>query len=87
MDEPLLKVEGLCVSFRIGKRDIPAIEDVGFSLYKGETLGIVGESGCGKSVTANTIMGLLPKYSGKITAGSVRLKGREITAMTEKQQR
>ena len=87
MDEPLLKVEGLCVSFRIDKRDIPAIEDVGFSLYKGETLGIVGESGCGKSVTANTIMGLLPKYSGKITAGSVRLKGREITAMTEKQQR
>ncbi len=87
MDEPLLKVEGLCVSFRIGKRDIPAIEDVGFSLYKGETLGIVGESGCGKSVTANTIMGLLPKYSGKITAGSVRLKGREITAMTKKQQR
>ena len=87
MDEPLLEVEGLCVNFKIGKRSVPAVEDVSFTLYRGETLGIVGESGCGKSVTANSIMGLLPKYTGKITGGSVKLKGRELTTMTEKQQR
>jgi oligopeptide/dipeptide ABC transporter ATP-binding protein len=86
MTEPILKVDGLCVDFKINKKNVSAVEDVGFSLYKGQALGIVGESGCGKSVTANAIMGLLPKYTGKITAGSILLNGKELTAMTEKQQ-
>ncbi len=87
MHTPVLKVDGLCVSFKINKREVSAVEDISFELYKGQCLGIVGESGCGKSVTANAIMGLLPKYSGRISAGKVILSGKELTAMSEKEQR
>ena len=61
MAETVLKVDGLCVDFKINKKNVSAVEGISFSLDKGEILGIVGESGCGKSVTANAIMGLLPK--------------------------
>ena len=87
MAETVLKVDGLCVDFKINKKNVSAVEGISFSLDKGEILGIVGESGCGKSVTANAIMGLLPKYTGKISAGSVVLGGKELTTMGEKEQR
>ena len=58
--EPLLQVSHLRVSFQTDKALLCAVEDVSFDVRKGETLGIVGESGCGKSVTPNTFMGLLP---------------------------
>ena len=63
-EKNVLEVEGLRVEFLINKRYIPAVEDVSFHIPEGKTLGIVGESGCGKSVTANSIMGLLPRYTG-----------------------
>lgn len=60
MPEPLLKVENLKVSFKIKKQKTAAVEDVNFSLDEGKIIGIVGESGCGKSVTATSILRLMP---------------------------
>ena len=86
-EKNVLEVEGLRVEFLINKRYIPAVEDVSFHIPEGKTLGIVGESGCGKSVTANSIMGLLPRYTGRVAAGSIRLRGEDMLKMTEKERR
>ena len=66
----VLKVANMCTEFSLGKKVVHAVNDVSFSLNKGETLGIVGESGCGKSVTANSIMQLIPE-NGNIVSGSI----------------
>ena len=62
----VLEVRDLRVSFKIDKKWIPAVEDVSFSVDAGETLGIVGESGCGKSVTFMSILHLLPEKTSRI---------------------
>jgi peptide/nickel transport system ATP-binding protein len=82
--DPVLAVEGLTTEFATPAGVVTAIEDVGFSLQPGETLGIVGESGSGKSVTALTAMRLLDD-NGRRAAGSVRLNGRDITALSEEE--
>ena len=69
-----LLVEDLHVSFTTYGGEVQALRGVTFDLYKGETLAIVGESGCGKSVTSNTIMGLIPQPPGKIKNGKVLFK-------------
>ena len=74
---PLLEVEGLTLEFRTRDGRVRALEDVSFSVGKGEILGIVGESGSGKSVTAYAIMGLL-EATARITAGSVRFAGIDL---------
>lgn len=66
----VLKVENLKTEFKVGKKTVHAVNGVSFELRRGTTLGIVGESGCGKSVTAHSIMQLLPK-NGRIAGGSV----------------
>ena len=66
---PVLDVRELVTSFRIKGICYPAILDLSFCLYANETLGLVGESGCGKSVTAFSIMGLLPKAGARIDHG------------------
>src|SRR5699024_5380187 len=58
-----------------------------FDLHKGETLAIVGESGCGKSVTSNAIMKLIPEPPGKIAADSIRFQGRELIGLSDKEMR
>ncbi len=78
MSEPLLEVRGLRVGFRTEKGLLVAVDDVGFSLEAGRTLGLVGESGCGKSVTARAVMRLLEQPSGEVLAGEVRLAGRDL---------
>ncbi len=70
----ILRVKNLQAKFKVGKRMVHAVNDVSFELKKGATLGIVGESGCGKSVTAHSIMQLLPK-AGKITNGTIEYFG------------
>jgi len=75
---PSLVVDGLTTAFRVEGRWYDAIRDVSFSVAKNETLALVGESGCGKSITALSIMGLVPKANGRITAGRVLLDGRDL---------
>src|SRR5438105_3901388 len=77
----LLSVEGLRVEFATATGWLPVVEDVGFVVGPGETLGLVGESGSGKTVSALAVMGLLPRRSGRVADGSVRFAGRELTAL------
>ncbi|KQX68966.1 ABC transporter ATP-binding protein [Paenibacillus sp. Root444D2] len=83
----LLEVDNLHVSFTTHGGEVKAVRGVSFMLGKGETLAIVGESGCGKSVTARSMTRLLPEHSSKISQGSIRYKGRELTLLSEKQLR
>jgi oligopeptide/dipeptide ABC transporter ATP-binding protein len=80
----LLEVDDLRTHFFTREGVVRAVDGVSFSLEKGKTLGIVGESGCGKSVTALSIMGLIPKPPAKIVSGSVLYEGRELTTLSEK---
>ena len=77
-EEILLEVSGLKTYFKDRKGLVPAVDGVDFTLRKGETLGIVGESGCGKSVTSMSILHLLPP-EGRLVDGTIRFKGRDIT--------
>lgn len=87
MENEVLNVKDLEVEFSIARKNIKAIEEVSFTVNAGETLGIVGESGCGKSVTANSIMGLLPRHTGKISGGSISVMGERIEQYSDKQMR
>lgn len=87
MSEPMLKVENLKFVFHKNGKNITAVEDVSFSIDAGTTLCVVGESGCGKSVTATSILQLMPKSLGHIEEGSIRLQGKELTGMTQKELR
>ncbi|MBT3320194.1 MAG: ABC transporter ATP-binding protein [Clostridia bacterium] len=71
----VLKLENLQTKFKVGKRIVHAVNDVSFELKSGTTLGVVGESGCGKSVTAHSVIQLLPK-NGMITKGSVTYRSK-----------
>jgi peptide/nickel transport system ATP-binding protein len=73
-----LSVTGLEVQFLAGGAWYPVVEDVSFHIAAGETLGLVGESGCGKTVSSLAVMGLIPSANGRITAGSVRFEGRDL---------
>jgi oligopeptide/dipeptide ABC transporter ATP-binding protein len=80
----LLEVDDLRTYFKTRAGEVHAVDGVSFSVERGKTLGIVGESGCGKSVTALSIMGLLPP-SGRIVSGSIRFEGRELTTMSQRE--
>src|SRR5262249_43443993 len=80
---PLLDVRDLCTQFDTQDGVVRAGDGVCFTLSRGETLGIVGESGCGKSVTALSILRLIPPETGRIASGSIRFEGQELTALSE----
>ncbi|QAS53621.1 ABC transporter ATP-binding protein [Halobacillus litoralis] len=82
----LLDVNHLVTSFRTAEGKLPAVRGVSFSVDKGETLCIVGESGCGKSITTLSVMGLLPD-NGEITQGSITFQGEELTKKKEDEMR
>src|SRR5947209_14715172 len=82
-DAPALSVEDLTTEFRIEGAWYPAIRNVSFALARNETLALVGESGCGKSITALTIMGLVPKANGRVSSGRVFLDGRDLLSFDE----
>ncbi|MGZ8329800.1 MAG: ABC transporter ATP-binding protein [Rhodoplanes sp.] len=84
---PLLSVRDLSVSFRQGERDILAVDRVSFDLAKGGTVALVGESGSGKSVTALSIMKLLPYPAASHPCGAIDFKGRELLALPESEMR
>lgn len=84
MESRLLEVENLKISFREGKKKLTAVEEVGFSLDRGKIIGIVGESGCGKSVTASSIMRLVSPAVCVIDQGSrILFKGEDLTIASE----
>ncbi|HYM97747.1 MAG TPA: ABC transporter ATP-binding protein, partial [Candidatus Sulfotelmatobacter sp.] len=85
MSTPLLDVQDLRTVFTTKEGQVKAVDGVSFQLEAGETLGIVGESGCGKSVTALSIMRL--QRPGKVVGGKVMLKGRDITHVSEGEMR
>ena len=74
----LLSVQGLSIGFATEEGPIRVVEDVSFTVAAGETMGLVGESGCGKSVTAQTIMRLLPSPPSRIEAGSIEFGGEDL---------
>ena len=80
----VLEVNNLRTHFSTEDGDLAAVDGVSFSVQAGRTLAVVGESGCGKSVTSLSIMGLLPKPSGRIVSGSVRFEGRELVGAPER---
>ena len=84
---PVLEVERLQTFFFTRQGVLRAVDGVGFSVGPGETLAIVGESGCGKSVTALSLMRLVPDPPGRIVGGSVKLAGRELLALDEETMR
>ena len=83
--EKVLEVENLQTHFFTRSGVARAVDGVSFHLNRGETLGVVGESGCGKSVTAMSILRLVPDPPGRIVGGSIRLDGRDILAMSDEQ--
>lgn len=82
MSEPLLVVSGLHTQIKLRRSTVHAVDGVDLTLSAGETLGLVGESGCGKSMTACSIMGLLPP-GGSIVSGSIRFEGRELVGLAQ----
>jgi oligopeptide/dipeptide ABC transporter ATP-binding protein len=80
----LLEVKNLHTHFFTREGVVRAVDGVSFSLEKGKTLGIVGESGCGKSVTALSIMGLIPRPPARIVEGEVLFEGRDLTKLSER---
>jgi len=85
MDNVVLSVKNLVTQFRTTDGIVTAVNDVSFDVEKGKILGIVGESGCGKSVTSLSIMRILPDYSGILAGGSVLYDGKDLVEMTEKE--
>jgi oligopeptide/dipeptide ABC transporter ATP-binding protein len=81
----LLDIKGLCVSFFTEDGVARAVQDVSFSVKKGETFALVGESGCGKSVTALSVMRLVADPPGKIVAGEINFDGRNLLELSDQQ--
>jgi oligopeptide/dipeptide ABC transporter ATP-binding protein len=81
----LLKVDNLSAEFDTESGRYRAVEAVGFQIRSGQVVGLVGESGCGKSVTALSIMGLLPKPAGRVTSGRIQFKRLDLTRLDKKE--
>lgn len=85
--EPLLEVEDLQVEFRTREGVAEAVNGISYTVHEGQTLAVLGESGSGKSVTAQAIMGILDSPPGFITGGSVRFRGTDLLTLPEEQRR
>lgn len=82
--EELLRLENLCVDYKVQDGYLSAVKDVNLTVNKGEVLAIVGESGCGKSTIAHAIMRLLPLHNEKITGGII-FEGQDLTKLSDKE--
>ena len=83
-DSPVLQIDGLRSEFRIDGAWRAAVDGISLALRRGETLALVGESGCGKSVTALSVMGLLPEPVGRVAGGRIVLEGRDIAGLPDR---
>ncbi|MBV0892652.1 ABC transporter ATP-binding protein [Paracoccus sp. Z118] len=87
MVEPVLDIRNLKVDFATRNGVAHVLDDISFTVEPGELLGIVGESGCGKSMTALSILGLIPSPPGKIVGGSINFQGRDLTKLSQAEMR
>jgi len=87
MTEPLLQVNNLKTYFKTQDGIVKAVDGVSYYVHKGETLGIVGESGCGKSVSALSIMRLIPQPPGRIVGGEIIFDGEDLLSLSEEEMR
>lgn len=85
MTKPLLEIKDLQVSFDTYAGEVKAVRKVSYSVYPGEAVAVVGESGCGKSVTAQTVMGLIPTPPGRIAGGQILLEGQDLLKLSSAQ--
>lgn len=87
MAEKILDIQNLKTYFYTDGGEVPAVDDVSITMYEGEVIGIVGESGCGKSVTSLSVMGLIPDPPGKIVGGSIMYRAENLVELSEKRMR
>jgi oligopeptide/dipeptide ABC transporter ATP-binding protein len=87
MAKPLLELRNLAIAFDTERGQIRPVQDVSLSIFPGQTLAVVGESGCGKSVTALSILRLIPSPPGRVLGGQVLFEGRDLLALSEKEMR
>jgi len=85
--EKLIELKNIKTYFYIEDGVVKAVDGVDFEIYPGETLGIVGESGCGKSVTSLSIMRLIPEPPGKIVDGEIIFNGKDLTKLSQSEMR
>jgi ABC-type dipeptide/oligopeptide/nickel transport system ATPase component len=85
MNPPLLQVNNLTVQFRLKRGTLTAVDQVSFAIGQKETLGIVGETGCGKSATALSILRLIQSPPGKIVSGEILLEGDDLLKKSERE--
>jgi peptide/nickel transport system ATP-binding protein/oligopeptide transport system ATP-binding protein len=86
-ESPLLSVRNLQITFDTEQGPVAAVENLSFDLNAGEVLGLVGESGCGKSVTALSIMALLPNPPGRVSGGEILFQGADLLKKSRRQMR
>src|SRR3954453_9127933 len=87
MAQPLLDLKNLNVALDTEGGQIRPVRDVSITVYPGQTVAVVGESGCGKSVTAMSILRLIPQPPGKVLGGSIKLNGRSLLDLSEREMR
>lgn len=87
MPEPILRVRNLTTALQIGKNAYPVVDNLNFDLFSGKTLALVGETGCGKSLTALSIMRILPTPPALPSTGEILYQGRNLLAISEKEMR
>jgi len=85
--EPILEIRGLTVEFATEDGIVKAVVDVSYDLYPGEVLGVIGESGSGKSVSVLTMLGLIPRPPGRVVAGEAVYKGKDLLTMSKRKLR
>jgi oligopeptide/dipeptide ABC transporter ATP-binding protein len=87
MPQPLLEVRDLTIGFNTNRGQIRPVQNVSFSIFPGQTIAIVGESGCGKSVTSLSILRLIPEPPGQVLGGQILLQGRDLLKLPENEMR
>ncbi|WP_206292289.1 ABC transporter ATP-binding protein [Humisphaera borealis] len=87
MQTPLLEIRDLNIGFDTSRGQVRPVRDVSYTVFPGQTLAVVGESGCGKSVTALSILRLIPEPPGQVLGGQILLNGRDLLALSEKEMR